>query len=344
MRKKGISLISMSIVIAIMIILLSTISISLTFSITNAKKLTFAKEMYNIQSIVDEYALNEGTLFYAIESIEVTPTDLTQFQGEIATNGKILLETIELSQLGIKNTNYGNKELGNNESEKAKDVYAVSKNTGRVYYIAGFKSNGKVYYTLTEELREMIEKKQNLNIAEETITFTANKSGWSKDAITVKVTVPDDYTSSSISINNANIQYSSSTENGVTYYNINTSNVLESYTVTINCAKNGITSTATYVAKIDKTNPVISKDVSASNSTVVRLNAIDNESGVKYFKYVEGVIQSENAREYIYAYGRKVSASGFKSGNNYTVYAEDNAGNYVVIYIDATGNLTNDIT
>ena len=55
MRKKGISLVSISIAVIVMLVLVSTISVSLTFSITNAKKMAFAKEIYNIQSLVDEY-------------------------------------------------------------------------------------------------------------------------------------------------------------------------------------------------------------------------------------------------------------------------------------------------
>lgn len=345
MRKKGISLVSLSIAIVVLMALVSTITISLTFSINNAKKMAFAKEIYNIQSIVDEYIQNEDTISKTLKSIEITPTDVSQFNSETLTNGKLLLETLDLQSLGLNSTNYGNNEIGETNTEKSKDVYAISQATGKVYYIAGVNIGGKKYYTLTDELRQMIEKNQELNIAEETITFTPNKAGWSKDAIKVKVTVPSGYTSPSVSINNTNIQYSTTTENGLTYYNINTSSIAESYTVTVNYTKGGVTSTASYTTKIDKTAPVISKDTNVSNTAekINGLKAVDSESGIKYFKYAEESISSSDVKQYMYAYGKDMTSGSisFKSGQSYTLYAEDKVGNYTIMYIDGTGSLTN---
>ena len=54
-EKKGISLVVLLIVIGVMLILLSTITISLDNIVTNSKKRQFAKEIYEIQSMVDTY-------------------------------------------------------------------------------------------------------------------------------------------------------------------------------------------------------------------------------------------------------------------------------------------------
>lgn len=346
MRKKGISLVSLSIAIVILMALVSTISISLTFSINNAKKMAFSKEIYNIQSLVDEYIEREDATPKTLESIEITPASTTQFNNETLINGKLLLETLDLQSLGLNSTSYGNKEIGETDVEKSKDVYAISQVTGKVYYIAGINIGEKKYYTLTDELRQMIEKNQELNIAEKTITFTPNRVGWSKDAITVKVIIPEDFASPSISVNNSNIQYGSNIENGVTYYNVNTSSVIENYTVTVNYTKGGITSTVSYTTKIDKTAPVISKDTNILNTSgkINGLKAVDSQSGIKYFKYAEEYITSDDVKEYMYAYGKDMTSGSisFETKQSYTLYAEDKVGNYTVMYIDENGTLMND--
>ena len=150
MNKRGISIISISIAVVIMLMIISVVSVSLVASVNNAKKLAFAKEIYNIQSMVTEHIDKEEYIPSKAESITIVPTDLTQFEGESVIDGSLNLNVLDLAILDIKNTNYGNKSIGKNDAEKAKDVYAVSDKTGKVYYIAGFKSKGKTYYTLTD--------------------------------------------------------------------------------------------------------------------------------------------------------------------------------------------------
>lgn len=343
MKKRGISLISLSIAIVILLALVSTITISLTYSVNNAKKMAFAKEIYNIQSIVNENIERDGILSNTLESIEIEPSNAEQFAEETLNSGKLLLDTLDLQGLGLNSTSYGNKEIGSSSAEKTKDVYAVSQATGKVYYIAGIEIGSKKYYTLTDELRQMIEKEQNLNVSEESITFTSNKSGWSSEAVAVTVTVPADFTSPSISINNSNISYTTSTSSGVTYYSVNTSNVAENYTITVNYTKGGVTSSATYTAKIDKTAPVISKKASVENTAgkINGLAAVDSESGIKYFKYVEDKISAEDVKSYVYAYGKDISngSINFTNKQTYTLYAEDKVGNYSVVYLIEDGTL-----
>ncbi len=345
MNKRGISLVSISISIVIMLILVSVIGVSLTYSIANAKKMTFVQELYNIQSIVDEYIEKEGTIPEIVETLEVTPTDTTQFEGEVFNNGNINLDVLDLPSLDIKNTNYGNKSIGNNDTEKNKDVYTVSQTTGRVYYIAGFEINGKIYYTLTDELLKMVDKNQNLLIGENTIVFTPSKIGWGNEGIAVTVAIPSEFTSPSIQINNSNIQYTSSTSNNIRYYNVNTSKVAEEYTITVSYTKNGTAAAATYTAKIDTTAPEIIKsgEVANTSNEVKGLSATDSKSGIKYFKYAEGVIDISNVKAYMDSYGRKINNGSikFETKTPYTIYAEDKAGNYRIAYIDVYGNITN---
>ena len=344
MKKEGISLVSISIAIVIMFVLVSIISVTLTYSITNAKKLSFAKEIYNIQNLVTEYIEREETLPTTAEALQISASDRTQFAGETFNNETLNLEVVDMQVLGIKNTNYGNREIGSSEEEVAKDIYAVSSTTGKVYYIAGFEAGGKKYYTLTDELKQMIEKKQNFIINEKEITFTPSKIGWSAEGVSVTAFVPTEFASPSISIDNENITYTSASSSEGTYYNVNTAKLAQGYTITISYTKNGNNSSATYVVRMDTDYPTITKDLNITNTSdyIKGLNSQDETSSIKYFKYAEGVIGAENISKYMHAYGKDISGGNMKFDirkDAYTIYAEDKAGNYTAMYIDVYGNL-----
>jgi len=337
MKRKGISLVSLAVIVVIMLILLTTISVSITYSISNAKKMTFAKEIYNIQNIVTEYIQKENVLPVSETTIQIEPSDTEQFEGENITDGKIVLNVINLDEIEIKNTNYGNMKIGNTDSEKAKDIYVVSQTTGRVYYIAGFKASDKVYYTLSDELLNMIDKKQNLLIAEKNIIFEPTHIGWTNESVRVMVSVPNEYELTSIDIDNANIQYTSTTDEKGVYYNINTSDVLENYTITVNYVKNGVSGNVSYKTKLDTTKPVILIESNDVNSKYINgVVATDTESGIKYLKYADDWVNEDNLAEYIKEYGKNINKSRIKkkTEGEYTIYAEDKAGNYSVICYD----------
>jgi len=344
MNKKGISAVSLAISVVILLVIVSSISISITYSVSNAKKLTFAKEIYNIQSVVTEYIQKENVLPASMDALQIKPEDIEQFENENIVDGNIFLNVLDLSELEIKNTVYGNKEIGDTLEAKEKDVYAVSPKTGKVYYVAGFESNDKTYYTLTDELAQMIDKKQNLLLGEKTLFFTPSKVGWSNEGIQVTVFVPKDYIDPSITIDNANISYTEESNIDGNTYVVNSAKVLENYTITIEYIKDETTNTARYTTKIDNVAPVIENDTNISNTQthVNGLNAIDTQSGIKYFKYVEGVIDASDAKTYINEYGKNLKNGSIKFSKKvaYTLYAEDKAGNYTVMYLDDGGNLT----
>ena len=341
MNKKGISVVSLSVTIVILIVIVSTISVSITYSTANAKKLTFAKEIYNIQSIVTEYIQKENVLPAATEAIQIQPSDLEQFAGEKITDGKLILNVLDLTEIDIVNTNYGNKKIGDTAEDKTKDIYAVSAETGRVYYIAGFKDKSKTYYTLTDELINMIEKKQQLLISEKTIIFTPSKLGWSNEAISVKVTVPDTYEVTSFGIDNKNIKYTEETVDNTKVYTVNSDKTLENYEITVNYTKDGTQGNVKYKTKLDLTAPSIFKDQNVTNTskTVKGLTAKDEESGIKHFKYAEGIINDTNVKEYMKSHGKKVNNGTIKMKvkSVYTLYSEDKAGNYSILHVDGDG-------
>ena len=158
--KKGISMIALLITISVFLILLTVITISSDKIVNNTKKKQFAREIYEVQNLVDKYKYEKEEYPYTIlddntkESISIDITDdiNDQFKNEGVTEGdKAKLYTIDLNKIGAENITRGIKKDNN-----LKDVYAFSEKTGIVYYIKGYKVGKNVYYTLTDELKGQI--------------------------------------------------------------------------------------------------------------------------------------------------------------------------------------------
>lgn len=159
--KKGISIIVLLITIAVILILLTAITFSADTLISNTKKRQFAKEIYEVQKVVDKYKYENDDYPYIIENDEKKVFNINvenideQFVGEEILNNTVTLYPIELSKTGVQNLSRGTKN-DNNEN----DVYALSDKTGKVYYVKGFKVGRDIYYTLTNELKKLIGVKQ----------------------------------------------------------------------------------------------------------------------------------------------------------------------------------------
>ena len=158
--KKGISMIALLITIAVFLILLTVITISSDKIINNTKKKQFAREIYEVQNLVDKYKYEKEEYPYTILddntkefiSIDITVDLNDQFDNEGVRDGdKVELYTIDLNKIGAENITRGIKKDNN-----LKDVYAFSEKTGIVYYIKGYKVGKNVYYTLTDELKGQI--------------------------------------------------------------------------------------------------------------------------------------------------------------------------------------------
>lgn len=158
--KKGISMIALLITLAVFLILLTVITISSDKIINNTKKKQFAREIYEVQNLVDKYKYEKEEYPYTIlddntkesMSIDITDDLTDQFDKEGVKEGdKVELYTIDLNKIGAENITRGIKKDNN-----LKDVYAFSEKTGIVYYIKGYKVGKNVYYTLTDELKGQI--------------------------------------------------------------------------------------------------------------------------------------------------------------------------------------------
>ena len=186
--KKGISMIALLITIAVFLILLTVITISSDKIVNNTKKKQFAREIYEVQNLVDKYKYEKEEYPYTIlddntkESISIDITDdLTdQFDKEGVKEGdKVELYTIDLNKIGAENITRGIKKDNN-----LKDVYAFSEKTGIVYYIKGYKVGKNVYYTLTDELKGQIGYGKNTsNISNSKVIFETASKDYVQDGL-----------------------------------------------------------------------------------------------------------------------------------------------------------------
>ena len=165
--KNGITFVAVMVTVAIMFILVSTVTISAINVINNSQKTKLATELAYVKEAVDNYYTTYNT--YPIdESVKVKldkveNDDKKQFEGEDGdTSDSIVLYVINKEKLGITETVYGNGNVTDN------DIYVFSKKTDSVYYLKGLKIGGKTYYTLTDDLKKIINyEESNFNSSDE---------------------------------------------------------------------------------------------------------------------------------------------------------------------------------
>ena len=148
--KKGISILSLSIVIVILGVITSTVLISSSGSVKNLNKAKFLTEFMTLESAVNSYYEINGSYPILEESIDLTYDNIpvnNQFEGETITGNTVLLYKLDVATLG-----FDELYLGNGENEK--DYYAISTTTGKLYYINGFSIDELVYYRVTQDLVE----------------------------------------------------------------------------------------------------------------------------------------------------------------------------------------------
>lgn len=349
--KKGISLISLMATIAILIILITTVTISGIQSSNNAKKITFATEIFNIQNSVDEYKLKNSGDFpikdiVSVDLSNVTANSLTQFDGENISNNRVNLYEIDYDKLNITSLKYGNKTDTNN------DIYAISQDTGRVYYVKGFKIASKTYFTLTDDLKKSINYSTNLSDTNVNngIIFIASNTEWTNKNVDVTAKIPKNFVDVSVKINNAgdNLTPSSTSDTNYDIYNI--TGVSGNYQINIayKLETNGDVKNSTYtVENVDNVSPVIvidsnnqklmknTQDSSKSYAYANITSKSDNLSGIKQIKYEDEKISQDQIGAYFKSNGKVITGNSIpidKGATDITVYIEDNAGNWTASF------------
>ncbi len=353
--KKGISLVSVIISIVVMTILATVVVTTGIDSFGSANVNAFATEILNIQTAVNEYyyrynAYPVGTIT-AINVSSMTERELAQFNGETIVNNNITLKLVDLSLIGINDTKYGKQEYST-------DVYAISEQTGRVYYLAGIEYEGVVYYTPTEYLYTAFNMQDvvdnNLlapkDIKTYDVIFTPSSVAYTNKPIVVEIKLPSSAAVNKIIATNSKSVSTETVEGPYKVFKVNETSTDKTgnYTIEVNYTYNGVQKTSKYeVTNYDATQPTISVTEEKSNGLrKINITTNDTISGVKTIKYVEA---SAKEQAYFQTYGKTISTPQLilDSDSDYTLYVEDKAGNYNIleateyaIYSEADNSLT----
>lgn len=154
--KKGVTLIALVIIIIVIGILFGIVSASLDDLITETRVKEFASELDSLEYLINDYKIrNNGELDfteYKLSTLDLSEDFLEQLVEEEIVNNTVNLYKIDYVKIDAIDSNYGLQKLGE------EDIYLVSGTTGNVYYKKGFEYNGKIYYTLTDDLKNKLEK------------------------------------------------------------------------------------------------------------------------------------------------------------------------------------------
>ena len=152
MKKKGLSMVMFVIAIAVVLVLVTAFTTSYEVILRSVRIREFANEINSLQKAVDEYKFMNGE--YPYKSDEYTFDISTVKDGGYGqfgkTTGTMKFYIIDLNKLGID-------ELKRGTTGTNLDVYAVSKENGKVYYLAGEEIAGDYYYTLVDEMEEKLD-------------------------------------------------------------------------------------------------------------------------------------------------------------------------------------------
>jgi len=346
--KKGITLLALVATMVIISILLTTVTISGIATVNNAKKMTFGSEISLIQESVDAYNAKNNGEFPISNSIQldisgVTANSKSQFDGETITGNKVVVYEVDYKILGITSLKYG---LGKNGPE---DMYVVSKDTKKIYYAKGIPVGNKTYYTLTDDLKSLINYTTpgSNPVTKNGIIFVPSNINWTKVDVTVQVKIPKNYLSKTVTANSTNI-VKTTTDTDYDIYDV--TGIVGNYLVTANYAVDAtspVTNSKYEVTNVDHVIPTITldkanqkllkSDIPSETYAYLKVFAKgDAASGIKVIKYENEQINAGEIESYFKSNGKNVYKDIItidKNVKNITVYVEDNAGNWVADYV-----------
>ena len=332
--KKGISLVSLIVVIIVMIILAGIVVATGFDSAENATINTFALELLNIQTAVDDYHYKyekyPSISEYTLDTTTIQSESLAQFDGETITDNKITLKLLNMSLIGITDTEFGNG--------KDKDIYLLSETTGKVYYLKGIAYKGVTYYTLTTELTDILDITSNLNVSTNDVKiydviFSPSEVNYTNLPVIVQVKLPTTAVINSITVPEGK---SVSEETIIGMYKVVTVNETTedkngNYTITVSYEYEGLAKIAEYsVTNFDNVAPTLTvSETESGNIKTISVSVTETVSGVEKIRYSKEIIAD---KEYFKNYGIEIKNNQFKieSDSYYTVYVEDKAGNSTI--------------
>ncbi len=339
--KKGVSMIVLVLTVVVMTILITTTTISVINVNEKTEKIRFGDELMLVQEWVSLYKVENGK--YPIREnmidIEVANNDLSQFSGETVNSGVVSLNEVNLDLFGNIEVKYGTG------SANPKDKYVVSTKTGRVYYADGLKVGDMRYYTLTEDLKELIGYNDSnvKGMTKDGIIFTPSTTEWTNEGVSVQISIPLEYTIVSVKQKYGTTNTNITNKQVKDQYNIyTTATTKANFEVIVEYKKDGSQEQQTQVfniANYDSQGPQIK--VRAQQN--LNSNAEGSESK-SYIKIEELTDNISGVKETKYEYGRISDPSYFKDKgiivNNNVVMIEKEYDAISICSFDNAGNVT----
>lgn len=338
--KKGIAMVTLVVIIAVMLTLVSVITYTGINTSNTSKKMSFASEIKMVQENIDGYRTNnEGEFpisdFVIIDLINASDDVKKQFtdNGEDIIDNKVYLNKIDYTQLDLNSLSRG---IG----KTSDDIYALSTKSGIVYYAKGLKIGSTTYYTLTDELKNLLNynEKSNTILTLNAVIFETSTNDWiNSGKIECSIKMPRKYSSENPTFNGGTIAGIGTTSNEE--YIIHKFDIYNNGVIEIKYKDGNEDKTASYtINNFDKDMPTvsISKILNSNpNKKSYRVDANDKTSGVKIIKYDIGKIVDGNISDvYFYSNGIQVKDNIIELDNDVayiTVYIEDKAGNSQVV-------------
>lgn len=161
-KKNGISLLYLIIVIILMLILAGTVVVNMNTSSDSTRLSTFANNITQIQEAVRAEYILDGTIPQKADTTVLSKDDVITrvyvdnreaFREELLLNNEssnVEFLELDLGKLGITKEKYGFGERGTD------DVYVVTTDTLRVYYLYGTEYNDERYFSLNTKIASIL--------------------------------------------------------------------------------------------------------------------------------------------------------------------------------------------
>ncbi len=150
LKKQGVTMITLSIAVAVMAILTAVVIINIDDIVPNARKSKIAEEFELIEDAVKEYYLTYGN-YPVLNGRTYTKTQLTSLNttgkgsalsATITANGDddAIFFVVDLEKIRVTTYNYG-------KSRTQDDIYVAADLTGNLYYPRGILANGETVFS-----------------------------------------------------------------------------------------------------------------------------------------------------------------------------------------------------
>lgn len=152
--KKGVSLVSLGIVLIILSIIMGAVVVNSNEYLKNFEKSRFVSDYMLVESAVEKYYGNNQ--FYPIKKVNGVDETILLVADEEADElqfGNNIIEAregIELKVIDVSLLGFDSLTTGSGKIET--DYYGLS-DDGDIYYLKGFKYDEKIYYKVTDDLK-----------------------------------------------------------------------------------------------------------------------------------------------------------------------------------------------